>query len=309
MTSPYRGLTVVVVARNAATTIDGALASIAAQSQAPEAVLVVDDASEDDTVPRARAWEPMLPITVHRLEANVGVGAARRFAMERVTTDVAATLDADDAWLPNHLALLAAAHADGVLSIASNYLWLPDGKLRPCPREVPSPTDQLQSIIRGNFASAGVLFSRADYQACGGYRAELRHGEDWDLYLRMIRREVRAVLAPQPTLLYRVSPDSLSSGYATVESDVRVLELALSEAATAGERRWIERSLGERRGRLALSRALVASRDGDARGARRQALTALRHGNAKTRRIGLGIIAAPELATRLRDLVSRRRWS
>ncbi len=302
-------LSVVMPARNAAATIDTALAGIAGQSEPPDAVLVVDDGSSDATARIAEAWSELLPIRVERLPESVGVGNARAHALRLVETPLVATIDADDAWLTDHLRAMRAAHAERTLVFARDFLWSPGAWLRASPRELPVAAEQLHGLIRGNLSSAGILFALDDYERVGGYCATLSRSEDWDLYLRMVRDGVRMVLAGEPTLLYRISATSASAGYATIDTDVTVLERALDQAGDDEERGWVEAELRRRRARRSLGAALEAGAAGRRADARRHAREAFGGGDRKTRAIAAALVAAPGWATRARGAVSRRRWS
>ena len=302
-------LTVVIAARDATATLDTALASVAGQSRPPAAVLVVDDGSTDDTARAAEAWGGLLPITVERLPESLGLGNARAQALALIETPLVATIDADDAWLTDHLRVMRAAHEPRTLVFARDFLWSPGAWLRPSPRELPAPPHQLRELVRGNLSSSSILFARDDYERAGGYRRSLSRTEDWDLYLRMVRDGVRMVLAAEPTLLYRISSTSASAGYGTADTDVEVLEHALNEAADAEERGWVEHELRRRRARRSLAHALEAGQAGRRADARRQAWEAWAGGDRKTRAIASALIVAPGSAARARTTVSRRRWS
>lgn len=86
-----------------------ALQSIFSQTEAPAEIFVVDDASTDgglDEVVRHR--DERLKI-LRRPEPGPGGYAARNMAILRAQSDWIAFLDADDAWMPGHLATLRAA--------------------------------------------------------------------------------------------------------------------------------------------------------------------------------------------------------
>ena len=91
---------VVIPAFNAAATIAETLRSVVAQSVKPEAIIVVDDGSTDDTVAVIRAMN--LPVQVLRQE-NTGPGSATTRGFAALSSPLIATLDADDLWLPNKI--------------------------------------------------------------------------------------------------------------------------------------------------------------------------------------------------------------
>jgi glycosyltransferase involved in cell wall biosynthesis len=308
-------VTVIVCARNAAATLGGALASIAGQTIAPGAIVVVDDASSDDTAGIAAAWADRLPITLVRLTEHGGAAQARRVAIDRSETELVAILDADDVWLPEHVAtLLAAYRATPGLVTARELLWVPGvgvGRADEHDRAVPRPPRQLRGLLDNNFVFSGTLFARDAYDAAGGYRAELRRSEDWDLWIRMVRNGVPVVRAPHPTVLYRLSPQSASFGAATVAEDVAVLRHALDEARDAHERRWVRASLRRFEARLALSRSLDAAASGHVWRARALAVRGSR-GRPRVRAYAAVVVASPRRALeartkRLADLTRRLR--
>nr|WP_288248843.1 glycosyltransferase family A protein [uncultured Sphingomonas sp.] len=94
---------------NKAATINRALASIMAQARRPDAVVVVDDGSTDDSVARI---EPHYRAQIELLSIpNGGPGGARNRGARHVKADLIAFLDADDEWYPDHLDSAARALA------------------------------------------------------------------------------------------------------------------------------------------------------------------------------------------------------
>ncbi len=295
-------VTVVIPAYNAGTMIDTALASIAGQTVLPQAVIVVDDGSSDDTADRAARWTDRLPIEVRRLDPNGGIGAASAAAVAQVRTQLVAHLDADDALLPDHLEVLLATYGrHGGIVTTQELAWMPAVAIRTTPapgRAVAPPGRQLRAIIDDNFVFAGTLFARVDYEQAGGYR-DLRNGEDWDLWIRMIRNGVVVTRTDHPTYLYRIRPDSLSYGHRSAGANVEIMQRVVDEATDERERRWARRGLRRRRAALAIAQAIAHGRDGDRRAARRDAARALSY---RSRVIpALALLAAPRTASTLRD--------
>lgn len=99
MTPTVADVTVVIPARDAASTIAATLRSIRDQSAGAPTVVVVDDGSSDDTAAVAAA----AGCAVVHLPGH-GPGAARNAGLRSVRTDLVAFCDADDRWPPDRLA-------------------------------------------------------------------------------------------------------------------------------------------------------------------------------------------------------------
>lgn len=90
---------VVIPAHDASVFIERAIESVWAQSRAVDEIVVVDDASEDQTseiVRRLAARDPRIRLLVN--SSNLGPGPSRNIAWDNVTAEFVAFLDADDTW-------------------------------------------------------------------------------------------------------------------------------------------------------------------------------------------------------------------
>jgi glycosyltransferase involved in cell wall biosynthesis len=305
--APERPLDVAVIiaAFNAGRFVDQALASVAAQTRAPAAVVVADDGSQDDTVERARSWRDHLPVQVLSLERNLGPGPARHQAILATDTAMLAMLDADDLWLPDHLETMAEACArtHGLVT-AWELAWMPGHGIdsdRRRTRQAPlpdQPEDQLSALLQRNYVNFG-FFPRALYERAGGFR-DFLVGEDWDLWIRMLRAGGKITRASHPTALHRVRPGSLSADLErTAEYGITVLRTAVAEARSPQERAAAERGLRGLTARKRYYDVLALADDGQLWRARLGAFRGLRGGG---RRITLGLAAmavAPRTSRRI----------
>ena len=304
-------VTVVIAAHGAAATIDATLASIVAQTVRPAAVVVVDDCSPDDTAAVAGAWADRLPLTVIRLDRNRGPAAARDTAIRAATTELVALVDADDCWLPDHLESMLATFDDGGGLVSADVLrWIPgravgrDSHADQLP--LPPPGKQLEELYRRNFVFSGTLFRRADYLDVGGMRDRFRGPEDWDLWIRLVRRGLVVSRPDHPTVLYRLARGSLSNrDVEQVDAELAVLATAAEEAESARERAVIARATRRTTARRALLAAYTAAATGESRRARRLAVHGLVAGRRDTaRRVAVRLLAvavAPRTGAALRD--------
>lgn len=277
--APAHTVSVVVAAYRAERFLHTALASVAGQTRPPDEVIVVDDASPDRSAEVAERWRELLPLTVIRKPVNEGVGAARRTAIEAATGTAIATLDSDDAWLPDHLEVALSLLADDRTIVAQQLLrWRPgrslgSRSLLDLLGGLPTQAAQPASIVQANFLSSGSLFTRAAYLEAGGC-SDRRHNEDWDLWIRMIELGCRAVPMSHPTALYRLHEGSLSANDALLDADVELLE-EVRRRRTGDDRLVVDAALRRRRARMLLLEGLEAERAGDRARGRRLFLRAL----------------------------------
>jgi glycosyltransferase involved in cell wall biosynthesis len=306
------GVAVVLPAYNSARTLGAALASVAAQTLQPAAVVVGDDHSDDETAALAKRWQELLPLVVVTLDRNAGPAAARRAAIARVDAPLIALLDADDVWLPDHLETLAALQArEGGIVCADALRWHPGEGIRGETQRdhfpIPPPDQQLLDILRHNFVSIGALFPRIAYDDVGGFRDGVSGAEDWDLWIRMIRSGLRVHGATSPTLLYRVESSGLSHRTDIFDTYARVLERAVQEGGDDQQRAAARDALKWMKSRRSLAAAYAHARARRPSKARRAALACL-SGSPRIVLEAAGILASPSLAVRMGDAVRHRRW-
>lgn len=111
-------ISVVVCTYNGAKYIEEQLASITGQSYAVTEIIVVDDASSDDTfevVASAAARDNR--ITLYKNEANIGFTANFEKAMKMAKHDFIAIADQDDVWHLHKIEKMIAAFTDNAAAI------------------------------------------------------------------------------------------------------------------------------------------------------------------------------------------------
>ena len=122
MDKPTLAISVVIPCYKCANTIQRAVDSVAAQTQLPEEVILVDDASGDDTIDILMALQNRYGrnwIRVIELKQNGGPSVARNTGWEASTQPYIAFLDADDVWHPQKSEIQfewMQAHPDAVMT-------------------------------------------------------------------------------------------------------------------------------------------------------------------------------------------------
>ncbi|MEO0466074.1 MAG: glycosyltransferase family 2 protein [Pseudomonadota bacterium] len=224
-------VSIIIPAYRCADTLPAAIESGLAQSAACE-VIVVDDASGDDTVAVARAMAARLPgLTVLEQPINQGPAAARNRAILTARGDWIALLDADDRMEPERVEnLLALAEAHQWDLVADDLIRVTDWD-DPASRRRHWRDDEI-----GEIDVSLAQFARQNHYDHSGHGRELgylkplmnrtflldhelwydesmRLGEDFDLYARALVAEARFGLTDPAGYYAFDTPGSLSRSH------------------------------------------------------------------------------------------------
>jgi glycosyltransferase involved in cell wall biosynthesis len=191
---------VIIPLYNGATCLERAIRSVQAQTYQNFEIIVVDDASTDDSLEVARRLASEDPrIAVHAIDHSGAPARPRNHAIQRSKGEFIAFLDQDDWWFPRKLELQFAKFAQGDYAVVySDAVYLDplspsDGLLvseLPAHRErfghVPGrlPEGEVQrDLILGNFAAQLTVVVRAAWMRSAGPLDEVAIGVDCYEYL------------------------------------------------------------------------------------------------------------------------------
>lgn len=198
-------ISVIIPAYNAAGFIEAALQSVADQGRNDIEVIVVDDASTDDTV---RVVENSVSsVRLLQQSANGGPAAARNRGMEEARGEWIAFLDADDRWLPGKLELqLRFAEENPEFALWCSRLS-EDAKEEESFYEV-----QMEDFITRNpIATSTVLLRKEAMADMHGFDERFIGAEDYDLWVRLVASGgCRAAKIKKRLSAYRSEAGSLS---------------------------------------------------------------------------------------------------
>ena len=294
----------VVPAYQAAATLDLALASVAGQEQPAYDVVLVDDASTDGTADLAARWAATLPLRIVRHDRNRGQAAALRSGIEAARSPLVARLDADDVWLPDHLAMLGGLfQVNGGLVTANSWNWVPGQALAEASwyekHPVPPAGHELVELARRNWVFGAFLLDRDGHDRVGGFR-DLPACEDWDLWLRMLDAGVPVTTAPNVTMLYRQRLGTVSRGERSLRASATLLRDFSANGRHPDARRVAARTAREMDRRAHLHRSYELARGGAPVRARARAGRALL-GRPRTSARAAAVLLAPAASVRLYD--------
>jgi glycosyltransferase involved in cell wall biosynthesis len=244
-------ITVIVPAYNAGPYLDAALASVAGQTRPPMEVIVVDDGSTDGTAAIAAGWHGRLGTIRLRIigQSNRGLSVARNRGLLASRGDLVAFLDADDEYLPEHLALLAAAfehRADVVMAFGDMRCW-PEHQAK-TPLQLDPIRDSLRRIStpfgpeglallgpgicaanlrRPSIVPSAWVIRRDALPDIGLFLPHCPYGEDLDFFVRLTRAG-RIAWCDRPTARRRLRADSLTGEYHSEQLEPEALRLYAS---------------------------------------------------------------------------------
>ncbi len=235
-----RSVSVVIPTYNQEKFLAEAIASVRAQAWPDLEVIVVDDGSTDGTADLLLRLEAEGGLRWFRQE-NAGAAAARNRGIREARKEWVAFLDADDFWLPGKLAAqfeaLRQSPAAG-LCYTDVLIRFEDGEERELACR-PSARPLLWELLTSNFFATPTALVRRDcFGRVGLFDAELRTGEDWDMWLRLAAH-FDSIRVARPLALVRVAPHLLKHSVPTLERcTLRVVDRLF--ACPHVRRRWPE---------------------------------------------------------------------
>ena len=197
MSSPK--VSVIVPAHNVAEFIGDAIDSLLAQTFADFEIIVVDDASTDNTVDVvAGLGDPRVRLLSH--STNSGVAAARNSAIENAKGALLAFLDSDDAAFPDRLMMqVRAFEQDDRLQMLGGQVGLMSEsgrRLRHTWRRPTDPTETAIGLLFRNTLTTSTIMLRRSAVPDEGFRA-YPVSEDYDFNVRVAREGTIANLKRQ----------------------------------------------------------------------------------------------------------------
>jgi len=227
-------ISVIMAAHNAGPYLDQAIQSVLKQTHQNFELLVIDDASTDNTRDILGQYcDPRIRIIEN--SRKIGPAGARNKALAVTTGKYIAVMDADDISLPHRFEaeIEYLEQNPEVALVGSSYYEIND-------------TDQVQRIVnvltdshaikdqllqQNWFGHSTVLIRKDALAALGGYDEIYRYSHDYDLFLRMSEKFKLANIE-EPLVCWRSHPCSISSDKGTEQKNY-----AMRAVAAAKERR------------------------------------------------------------------------
>ena len=219
--------------------ISAAIDSVIRQTFTDWEIVVVDDASDDDSISILDKYVSTgLPVIVHRHEKRQGCGGTKHDCIAFSSGEICCFLDPDDALTVDALAVMAEAHRNNPsVSLVYSRFFFCDPDLKIVRR-----ADWVKSIPEGDInllhdqVMAFVSFKRSAYNNTEGIGRQFVSSEDKDLYYKL--EEIAPFLFVDYTLyLYRENRKGMSQfhNYITAQDNhLQVIESAMRRREKTG---------------------------------------------------------------------------
>ncbi len=221
--------------------------SILAQDESDFEFLIIEDCSTDNSAEVIRKYaarDRRIRAVFH--EKNEGLAATLNDGLRRARSDLVVRMDHDDEALPQRISTqvrFLREHPD--ITAAGSFVYHMGSKpafdrLIELPIEHEAIAKKLP--VENCMYHPSMILRRERVLAEGGYRTEFENSEDYDLWLRLVRRH-RLANIPVPLLRYRFSPGGMTLGrkwqqmyYAQIAMiSYASPEMPLEEVAAAAE--------------------------------------------------------------------------
>lgn len=208
-------ITVIITARNAEKTFAETLNSLVNQSLKQFQVLVINDASTDETAAIASSYGNLLDINIINLHENVGVAAARNIGVSMSQTPYISYLDADDIAYCDRLEVLHSfLEKNQSIDVVSSALAIFSDDSSHDDRILIKPSNDEKiktSLLQFCSLSHGSsMLRRGFYDDVGLYDTKFDFAEDYEFWCRGALMNKSYANISKPLTRYRQHPNQVS---------------------------------------------------------------------------------------------------
>ncbi|NLZ74794.1 glycosyltransferase [Candidatus Falkowbacteria bacterium] len=179
-------VSVIIITYNRADLLSRAINSVLFQDYQDFELLIIDDASTDNTSEIVRAFNDNR-IKYYLNEKNLGIAKSRNKGISLAVGEYIAMLDSDDYWISRDKLTRQVVYLDTYLDVAliGTAIRCEDERATVLKEDIFETDDKNirnKLLWKNQFAQSSVLFKK---KAFSGYNDSLDIGEDYDLWLKI----------------------------------------------------------------------------------------------------------------------------
>ena len=207
--------------------------SIEQQRVLPDQIIFIDDASDEEYSKQLALFlrkQLALDYQLIRNNKNLGLSGARNRGVEAVTSDIVVTIDSDDVIATDFLSVikqgfLTNPNTGAVVTYLELFDEGTEWQNEDVTRSIYEPLGEglIASQIENRYGHANSGFRTDILRKIGGWNQTSRAmWEDWELYERIVSRDIKITIVPKCFVFYRVRPNSMARTYAQFPATLRV---------------------------------------------------------------------------------------
>jgi len=204
-------VSVIMPAYNSAAFIAEAIQSVLQQTYLNWELLIIDDASADNTIEIIKTFNSDPRIRYFQNKTNLGAGVSRNVGTKVAHGSYIAFLDADDLWLPFKLKTQLDFIKSKNLEMTFSSYYLIDEFGQALPKKVQAlPILTFKKLLKSNYV--GNLTGIYNVTKLGKiYSPNLRKRQDWALWLTILKKIESTQGILEPLAKYRIRENSISN--------------------------------------------------------------------------------------------------
>lgn len=250
-------VTVYMPTKNRLALLKRAIASVEAQTLDNWELIVVNDASTDDTAAYLEQLGQENPkVRALHNDSSIGACASRNKAIEAARGTYITGLDDDDEFLPERLEKMVEAYSDEYAYVCSGAYWVTDTTAKPilATDKVLTPETELYDNHAGN----QVLTTKAKFLAVGGFDKEFVSLQDYECFYRLVEHYGKAKRIATPLMKLHVAHGEvrISSSSKSVKGFDQFMQKHGHKMKPSQKYRFRQRRLARMRKKLSFSYAL-----------------------------------------------------
>ncbi|HDM77954.1 MAG TPA: glycosyltransferase [Deltaproteobacteria bacterium] len=195
--------------------LEEALESILKQTFPDYEFIIINDGSTDRTPQILASFDDPRLVIVNQDNRGLTVSLNRGIRLAKGT--YIARMDADDISEPTRLERQVEVldHDPDVVLVACWYKVIDEKGNVLAHRRLPTDGRQLAKLLMHDnpICHGSVLLRKEAIEAVGSYDENLRYAQDYDLWLRMLRKGYSFSIVPEFLYRFRISPESVAKLY------------------------------------------------------------------------------------------------
>ena len=198
-------------------TLERAILSITNQSFPINEIIVINDCSPETKVIE-KIVSKFEEVSYFKNPKNIGLAASKNIGIKNSTKKFVAFLDADDEYLPDKILTQIESFRPNHAVTCNTLNVRINGSHYFRRKKTRLITKQYQILFKNTLNGAGIFIEKKILKKIGGFDDKLLACEDFDLWLRLLKQNVKIIDIGKPLYKYYFNPKGLSKNLLNISN-------------------------------------------------------------------------------------------